>query len=87
MLADYAQNYTADAHSMDVPSLVVTCIGDYFRSLFGEQAGWAQAVLFAADLKEKQRIASSPVEETESDTKSADSSSVAKRMRLEAKLL
>lgn len=33
-------------------------IGDHYRDLFGEYAGWAQSVLFAADLKRFQDIQS-----------------------------
>ncbi|NXN35590.1 OGG1 lyase, partial [Rhinoptilus africanus] len=34
-------------------------IGDFFRGLWGPQAGWAQAVLFCADLRKGQELAGS----------------------------
>ncbi|KAM9374752.1 N-glycosylase/DNA lyase isoform 1-T2 [Phaethornis superciliosus] len=34
-------------------------IGDFFRGLWGSHAGWAQAVLFCADLRKGQELASS----------------------------
>ena len=38
-------------------------IGDVFREKFGEYAGWAHSVLFAADLKDLQAIVSESVDE------------------------
>lgn len=41
-------------------------IGEYFRELFGEYAGWAHSVLFSADLKKFQAVSEGrdPNEET-----------------------
>ena len=35
-----------------VTDKVYSEIGDHFRSLYGDYAGWAHSVLFSADLKE-----------------------------------
>lgn len=36
-------------------------IGDFFRELWGPHAGWAQSVLFCADLKKFQKLKEAPV--------------------------
>jgi len=46
-----------------VTSKVYTEIGDHFRGLYGEYAGWAHSVLFSADLKHLQGLKNQRVEE------------------------
>ncbi|KUI60875.1 N-glycosylase/DNA lyase [Cytospora mali] len=44
-------------------------VGDHFRSLWGDQAGWAHSVLFTADLRAfSDRLVETPAGKTEVDT-------------------
>lgn len=55
-------------YGLKIPTLSLTdksynLIGDHFRTVFGDYAGWAHSVLFAADLKSlKEETKSSVVE-------------------------
>ncbi|CAL8250876.1 unnamed protein product [Arctogadus glacialis] len=46
-------------------------IGDFFRQLWGPYAGWAQSVLFCADLKKFQKLKEMPSVKLEDDKKAS----------------
>ena len=59
-------------------------IGDHFRTLYGDHAGWAHPVLFSADLKHIQKSVENhnkKHEETSEDTSSNDEQPVKKKKR------
>ena len=49
-LQDYKLKKISSVKSLNATNY--KAIGDLFRSIFGEYAGWAHSVLFAADLKQ-----------------------------------
>jgi len=52
-----------------VTTKVYAEIGDYFRNLYGEYAGWAHSVLFSADLRHLQDLKTHTADDNEKDTK------------------
>ncbi|CAK1541739.1 unnamed protein product [Leptosia nina] len=59
-----AQNYLPHLKGKrSVTEKVYSEIGDHFRSLYGDMAGWAHTVLFCADLKKFQQADSITVEQ------------------------
>ncbi|XP_030278144.1 N-glycosylase/DNA lyase [Sparus aurata] len=49
-------NYTSGTAQKSITDKLHRDIGDFFRKLWGPYAGWAQSVLFCADLKKFQKL-------------------------------
>ncbi|XP_026188646.1 N-glycosylase/DNA lyase isoform X4 [Mastacembelus armatus] len=53
-------NFTDNKKQKTITDQLYREIGDFFRNLWGPYAGWAQAVLFCADLKRFQKLKEMP---------------------------
>ncbi|XP_047438711.1 N-glycosylase/DNA lyase [Mugil cephalus] len=53
-------NYAGSSGQKSITDRLHTDIGDFFRKLWGPYAGWAQSVLFCADLKKFQSLKEKP---------------------------
>lgn len=53
-------NYASNNKQKSITDRLYRQIGDFFRALWGPHAGWAQSVLFCADLKKFQKLKDVP---------------------------
>uniref|UniRef100_A0A3Q3XQN2 N-glycosylase/DNA lyase n=1 Tax=Mola mola TaxID=94237 RepID=A0A3Q3XQN2_MOLML len=58
-------NYASGNAQKSITDKIHRDIGDFFRKLWGPYAGWAQSVLFCADLKKFQKLKETPHQKEE----------------------
>ncbi|XP_029011285.1 N-glycosylase/DNA lyase isoform X1 [Betta splendens] len=64
--------YSAGSGQKSITDKLHRDLGDFFRALWGPYAGWAQSVLFCADLKKFQKFKQSPVKQLKNEEENED---------------